>query len=158
MDKDIGNILHSWIEDLFPICRSITGPGVRETLLYFKEILPNLKIHSVPTGTKVFDWTVPKEWIIKDAYIEDEYGKKVVDFKNNNLHVVGYSEPVDRWLDLDSLDKYLHSLEDQPNAIPYITSYYKKNWGFCLTHKQREFRDFCKMVEEFPYSELITHN
>jgi aminopeptidase-like protein len=138
MDKDIGNILHSWIEDLFPICRSITGPGVRETLLYFKEILPNLKIHSVPTGTKVFDWTVPKEWIIKDAYIEDEYGKKVVDFKNNNLHVVGYSEPVDRWLDLDSLDKYLHSLEDQPNAIPYITSYYKKNWGFCLTHKQRE--------------------
>jgi aminopeptidase-like protein len=138
MDKDIGKIMYSWAEDLFPICRSITGPGVRETLLYFKEILPDLKIHNIPTGTKAFDWIVPNEWLIKSAYIEDSNGSKIIDFTNNNLHVVGYSEPIDEWMDLSALDKHLHSLPGQPDAIPYVTSYYNTNWGFCLTHNQRE--------------------
>ena len=138
VEKNIGKTLYSWAEDLFPICRSITGPGVRETLSYFKEILPNLKIHSVPTGTEVFDWTVPNEWFIQDAYIEDSHGNKIVDFANNNLHLVGYSKPINEWMDLSVLDKHLHSLPGQPDAIPYVTSYYNTNWGFCLTHNQRE--------------------
>jgi aminopeptidase-like protein len=138
MDKNIGNTLYSWAEDLFPICRSITGPGVRETLLYIKEILPALKIHSVPTGTKVFDWTVPNEWFVHDAYIKDSHGNKIVDFENNNLHLVSYSKPMDEWMDFSVLDKHLHSLPEQPDAIPYVTSYYNTNWGFCLTQNQRE--------------------
>ena len=107
MKKDIGKIMYSWAEDLFPICRSITGPGVRETLLYLKELLPNLKIYDVPTGEKVFDWVVPNEWFIKDAYIEDSHGNKIVDFRSNNLHVVGYSKPIDKWMDLSVLNNNL---------------------------------------------------
>lgn len=134
--ENCGQFMYELMVELFPICRSITGNGVRETLNIIKSHIP-LNIVEVPSGTKVFDWTVPPEWNIKDAYILDEKGKKLIDFKRNNLHVVGYSVPVNQKITLDELQEHLYSLEEQPNAIPYITSYYKENWGFCLTHAQR---------------------
>ena len=130
-------LLHKWASDLFPINRSITGKGVRDTLFFIKGIVPNLEIRRIPSGEKVFDWTVPKEWEINEAYIEDKNGNRIIDFVNNNLHVVGYSEPVDKWINIDELNKFLHSMPEQPNAIPYVTSYYSKTWGFCLSENQR---------------------
>ena len=130
-----GRELDSLLKRLFPICRSITGNGVRETLSILAEHLP-LKIHEVRSGTKVFDWTVPKEWNIWDAYIKDPSGKKIVDFKKNNLHVMGYSTPVRKMIKLAELKKHLYSLPEHPRFIPYKTSYYKEKWGFCLPHKQ----------------------
>ena len=130
--------MYDWAKDLFPINRSLTGAGVRKTLQYFKEIIPELEIKNVPSGYEAFDWTVPEEWEIDDAYIENEEGERILDFKLNNLHIVGYSEPVDSWLTLDELTNYLYSLPEQPDAIPYVTSYYKKRWGFCLSENQKK--------------------
>jgi aminopeptidase-like protein len=131
-----GPFMHQLATQLFPICRSITGDGVRETLRILQGHIP-LKIHEVPSGTKVFDWTVPKEWNIRDAYVLDPDGKKIMDFKKSNLHVLGYAAPVDRFLTLSELQEHLHSLPDQPDAIPWVTSVYQERWGFCLTHNQR---------------------
>ena len=135
--KIIGQKMWDWANDLFPICRSITGPGVRETLDYLRELLPDLKTHAVPTGTVAFDWTVPDEWEIRDAYIANQAGEKVVDFKKSNLHVMSYSVPVNQWISRAELDLHLYSLPEQPDAIPYATSYYQRRWGFCLTHNER---------------------
>jgi aminopeptidase-like protein len=133
-----GNEIYQLCVELFPICRSITGDGVRETLKIIQRHLPDLKIFEVPTGTQVFDWDVPREWNIRDAYVIDPEGNKIIDFKVSNLHVVGYSVPVNQIMSLEELQSHLYSLPDQPDAIPYITSYYKERWGFCLTNQQRE--------------------
>jgi aminopeptidase-like protein len=135
-DDDVGQEIYQLVHDLFPICRSITGNGVRQTLTIISKLVP-LKVHEVPTGTKVFDWCVPNEWNVRDAFIQDETGKKVVDFKKSNLHVVGYSVPVDQWLSLPELQEHLYSLENRPEAIPYVTSYYRERWGFCISHNER---------------------
>lgn len=133
--EEIGAGLHSFAAELYPICRSITGDGVRQTLSLIQQKIP-LQKFEVPSGTQVFDWTVPKEWNIRDAYIKDPSGKKIVDFKKCNLHVLNYSVPIHATMALSELKPHLFTLPNQPTWIPYRTSYYKENWGFCLSHEQ----------------------
>lgn len=131
----IGRELYRFAADLYPICRSITGNGIRQTLAMVTQRIP-LQTFEVPSGTSVFDWTVPKEWNIRDAYIRIPGGKRVVDFQQSNLHVLNYSTPVHATMPLAELNSHLFSLPDHPDWIPYRTSYYQPNWGFCLSHHQ----------------------
>jgi aminopeptidase-like protein len=133
----IGAELHELITELFPVCRSLTGDGVRATLARLQRIVP-LQIHEVASGTPVFDWTVPDEWNVRDAWIQNDRGERVVDFHRSNLHVVSYSVPVRARLPLSELASRLHSLPDRPDSIPYRTAYYDRDWGFCLSHRERE--------------------
>jgi len=132
-----GTAMHNFIADLYPICRSLTGEGVRETLRRIQKHIP-LEIHEVSSGTKVFDWTVPLEWNVRDAYVKNEAGERVIDFKANNLHLMSYSTPLRTTMRLADLKPHLFSLPDHPEWIPYRTSYYQENWGFCLRHKDFE--------------------
>jgi aminopeptidase-like protein len=139
--NDVGQEMYQLISDLYPLCRSITGNGFRETLNIIQRYIP-VRIHEVPTGTQVFDWIVPKEWNIRDAYIANSQGERIIDFKKSNLHVVGYSVPVKRNMSLSELRQHLFTLPQHPDWIPWRTSFYKENWGFCLSHRQlSELRD-----------------
>lgn len=125
--------MYELIEKLYPICRSITGNGVRATLQHIQSMIP-LELHEVPTATEVFDWTIPKEWNIRDAYVKNAQGERVIDFKRHNLHVLNYSIPIHAAMSLKELKPHLFTLPEQPDLIPYRTSYYQETWGFCLTH------------------------
>jgi aminopeptidase-like protein len=132
-----GAEMYALASRLFPLHRSLTGNGVRATLRELKGFLPNLQIIEVPSGTKAFDWEVPLEWTLRDAYVLNERGERVIDVRRNNLHVVAYSEPVDRILTRGELESHLHSLPEQPDAIPFVMSYYERRWGFCISQAQR---------------------
>jgi aminopeptidase-like protein len=142
MKRNHGDKMYSLAKELWPIHRSITGNGVRETLSILKKNINDLKVREVETGTKIFDWKVPKEWNVNKAYIKDDNGNIVVDCKINNLHLVSYSVPVNKVMSLGELSEHIHTLPEQPDAIPYVTSYYKDTWGFCMTHN-----DFLKLRE-----------
>jgi len=131
----VGQELYDLMAELYPICRSLTGAGQRRTLDILRRRI-DLTVHEVPSGTAVFDWTVPKEWNIRAAYIKDVRGRKIIDFADSNLHVVGYSVPVRRRMSFAALKPHLFSLPDHPDWIPYRTSYYREDWGFCLSHRQ----------------------
>ncbi len=140
--KGKGKKIYDLAGNLFPICRSITGQGVRNTLSILADYIGEqdgcgMEIQNVSSGTQVFDWTIPKEWVIHEAFIEDEEGRHIIDFKDHNLHVMGYSTPVDRWVELDELKDYIYTQPDQPEVIPYVTSYYKERFGFCMSEKQK---------------------
>ena len=132
-----GQEMYDIADRIFPICRSITGQGVRDTLAILQEYDSDIEIYEFPTGMQAFDWNVPKEWNIEDAYIEDSNGNKIIDFKKNNLHVLGYSSPVDEYVNLDELLTHVYTEPGQPDAIPYVTSYYKERYGFCMTENQK---------------------
>jgi aminopeptidase-like protein len=127
--------MYGFVTELFPICRSITGDGVRETLARIQKHVP-VDIHEVPSGTRVFDWVIPQEWNIRQAWVKDPAGKKIIDLRNSNLHVLNYSVPVHATLSLENLKQHLYSLPEQADWIPYRTSYYNRNWGFCLPYNQ----------------------
>ena len=131
----IGNEMYDLIENLYPICRSITGNGTRETLQIISKIIP-IQIHEVFSGTSVFDWTIPNEWNIKDAYIKSPTGEKIIDFKKSNLHILYYSLPINKKITLNELKEHIFTQPDRPKDIPYRTSYYSEKWGFCMSHEQ----------------------
>lgn len=134
----VGDEMYALCAKLFPICRSITGNGVRKTLCILQDVCSTITLHEVPTGTHVFDWVVPKEWNIRDAWIKNSKGENILDFQETNLHVMGYSLPVDRTIPLTELLPLIHTQPDQPDVIPYVTSYYKERYGFCMTQNQKE--------------------
>lgn len=140
--SESGKNLYDLIAQLFPVCRSITGNGVRATLRILSGIIP-IQIHEVKSGTKVFDWEVPDEWNIKDAWLKNSDGEKIIDFKNSNLHVLNYSLPIDKKLNLSELSEHIFTIPEFPDWIPYKTSYYNKNWGLCMAHNQ-----FARMKDE----------
>ena len=137
-----GQEMYDFVCKIFPYCRSLTGEGVRQTLNDLREFItqgggPELQVFEVPSGTKAFDWTVPREWKIREAYIEDEAGNHIIDMKNNNLHVLGYSISIDKWVSLDELKENIYTQPDQPDCIPYVTSYYKERFGFCMSENMK---------------------
>jgi aminopeptidase-like protein len=132
-DAGIGEEIYALVAEIYPICRSITGDGVRTTLDRLARHI-DLEMHDIPTGTRVFDWTIPPEWTIRDAYIKNAAGERVVDFRSCNLHVLSYSQPVHARLPLAALKEHVFTLPDQPQLIPYRTSYYAESWGFCMAH------------------------
>jgi len=136
-----GDFLHAFATELFPLDRSITGDGVRLTLSALAMYLPELRMHEVPSGQQVLDWTVPDEWNVSEAFIEDAAGSKIVNFADCNIHLVSYSEPVEKELSLTELKSHLHFDSEHRAAIPYITSYYNRTWGFCLSAEQLEQLD-----------------
>ena len=127
-----------WAKDLFPICRSLAGPGNRETLKYFYKINKEFKTIKFKSGIKVFDWTIPEEWHVKDAFIQHSSGKKFAQFKKNNLHLVGYSTSINKTINKKKLLSKIYTQKNQVNSIPYVTSYYKKNWGFCMSENEKK--------------------
>ena len=133
--NQISENMDKFMKTLFPICRSITGKGVKQTLELINELIP-LEIKYTPTGTKVFDWIIPEEWNINDAYVKNSKGEKIIDFSKSNLHLVSYSIPIKTKLSLNELKEHLFTIKEQPDVIPYVTSYYDKNWGFCLPYNQ----------------------
>ncbi len=135
--EDPGQQIYKIAEEIFPICRSITGNGVRKTLQILKKYIPQLQVTEVPSGTKAFDWEVPNEWNITEGYIEDSAGRRIIDYQNHNLHIMGYSVPVDAYVTLDELKRHIYTEPRQPDVIPYITSYYKENFGFCMSENQK---------------------
>ena len=137
LHTDYGKKMHQFIERMYPITRSITGNGVRKTLSLISEIIP-LEISEVPSGTKVLDWEIPDEWNIRDAWVKDERGTKVVDFKKLNLHVLNYSEPVDKTVSKEELLEHVFTYPELPEAVPYRTSYHNRNWGFCMSEQAKE--------------------
>jgi aminopeptidase-like protein len=134
---EAGVAMHELMAELYPICRSITGEGCRTTLATIAKHV-DLEVHEVPSGTRVFDWTVPREWNVRDAYVANSRGERVIDFQRSNLHLMSYSVPVDARMPLSELRQHLHTMPEQPDWIPYRTSYYAENWGFCLAHRQLE--------------------
>ena len=127
-----------WAKDLFPLNRSVTGEGNRKTIKYFLKLNPEFTLIKFRSGKKVYDWTIPDEWNIKDAYIQHDSGKKFAEFKKNNLHLVGYSHPISKILSKKELLKKIFTQKNQPSAVPYVTSYYDKNWGFCMSENQKK--------------------
>ena len=138
MGAENGKTMYALADRMFPICRSITGNGFRESLEMLREAVPEMKVYEVPTGTEVFDWTVPKEWNIRGGGIYRLNGDKVIDFKDSNLHIVGYSLPIDKMISREELMEHIYTQPEQPDLIPYVTSYYKERWGFCMSENQKQ--------------------